>query len=184
MPWSKRHLIMPLARFINRLFFGIRLSDPQNGFRALSRQAAETIKIKSDGKAHCSEIIYQLFQEKFRVQEAPITVVPSLRPKIQRRPDYHQGFNRPKLNLSNMVTAIIALSSFFSSSAASSGRKPRKKSAATNFCSGSYSGWRRPRPSFSSSPWIGWLSPSAFPAAASISWSTSPSWLLIYFVSA
>ena len=75
MPKSKRYLIMPLARFINRLFFNIRLSDPQSGFRALNRTAAEKIKIKSDGKAHCSEIIYQLFRQKLRVQEVPITVL-------------------------------------------------------------------------------------------------------------
>jgi len=75
MPWSKKRLIMPLARLINRLFFGIRLSDPQNGFRALSRKAAQEIKIVSDGKAHCSEIIYQLFKRGLRVKEVPISVL-------------------------------------------------------------------------------------------------------------
>ncbi len=74
LPWSKEHLIMPLARGINRLFFNIRLSDPQSGFRALSRDAASKIKIQNDGMAHCSEILYQLMAKKIKVQEVPITV--------------------------------------------------------------------------------------------------------------
>lgn len=74
LPWSKKNIIHPLARLINRLFFDIRLSDPQSGFRALSRQTAQNLKIKSDGMAHCSEILYQLFKNKARVVEVPITV--------------------------------------------------------------------------------------------------------------
>jgi len=75
LPKVKEYVIMPLARFINLLFFNIRLSDPQSGFRALSRQSALDLKIENDGKAHCSEIIYILFKNKNRVIEVPITVI-------------------------------------------------------------------------------------------------------------
>ena len=75
LPKVKRHLIMPLARAINYLFFGIRLSDPQSGFRALSRQSAQQLKINNDGMAHCTEILHQLFANQNRVQEVPITVI-------------------------------------------------------------------------------------------------------------
>lgn len=75
LPIIKEKIIMPLARFINRLFFNIRLSDPQSGFRALNRQSALGLKIENDGMAHCSEIIYQLFKNKNRVVEVPITVI-------------------------------------------------------------------------------------------------------------
>ena len=43
-PLVKRIIIMPLARLINS-FFGIKLSDPQSGFRALNRKTLEKIKI-------------------------------------------------------------------------------------------------------------------------------------------
>ncbi len=66
---------MPLARFINRLFFNIRLTDPQSGFRALSRQSALKLKFENDGMAHCSEILYRLFKNNNRVVEVPITVI-------------------------------------------------------------------------------------------------------------
>lgn len=75
LPWNKEYLIMPLARLINRLFLGIKLSDPQSGFRALSRSSAEKINIENDGMAHCSEILYQLFKNRQKIKEVPITVI-------------------------------------------------------------------------------------------------------------
>jgi len=73
LPWSKAHIIMPLARGVNR-FLGIRLSDPQSGFRALSQKAAKEIEITQNGKAHCSEYIAEAFKKKLRIAEVPITV--------------------------------------------------------------------------------------------------------------
>ncbi len=75
LPKLKRNIIMPLARLANRLLFSIRLSDPQSGFRALSRSSALKLKIENDGMAHCSEIIQQLFKNKDRVVEVPIKVI-------------------------------------------------------------------------------------------------------------
>jgi glycosyltransferase involved in cell wall biosynthesis len=72
-PFTKRVIIMPLARLINRLF-GIKMSDPQSGFRALNRTTLEKIKIENRGMAHCSEILYKTFKTKARVIEVPITV--------------------------------------------------------------------------------------------------------------
>ncbi|MEI6835606.1 MAG: glycosyltransferase family 2 protein [Candidatus Falkowbacteria bacterium] len=72
-PYIKRVVIMPLARLINR-FFGITLSDPQSGFRALNRQTLSQIKIENRGMAHCSEILYKTFKSGARIVEVPITV--------------------------------------------------------------------------------------------------------------
>jgi glycosyltransferase involved in cell wall biosynthesis len=74
LPGLKKYLIIPIASLFNRLFLGIRLSDPQNGFRALSR-AAEMITIENRAMAHNSEIQFKAFQNKLRVVEVPITVV-------------------------------------------------------------------------------------------------------------
>jgi len=72
-PYTKRVIIMPLARFINRLF-GIKMSDPQSGFRALNKETLSQIKIENRGMAHCSEILYKTFKTKARIVEVPITV--------------------------------------------------------------------------------------------------------------
>ncbi|MFA6416977.1 MAG: glycosyltransferase family 2 protein [Patescibacteria group bacterium] len=75
LPAFKKQVIMPLARLINRWLFNIRLSDPQSGFRVLSRSAAEKIIITNDRMAHCSEILHQLFKNKIKTIEIPITVI-------------------------------------------------------------------------------------------------------------
>ncbi len=72
-PFAKRFVIMPLARFINRLF-GIKMSDPQSGFRAMNKETVSQIKIENRGMAHCSEILYKVVKTKARVIEVPITV--------------------------------------------------------------------------------------------------------------
>jgi glycosyltransferase involved in cell wall biosynthesis len=74
-PFSKKKLILPLARLINRIFFDLHFTDPQSGFRALSRPALEVIKIEQDGMSHCNEILIKIKQNKLRVIERPITVI-------------------------------------------------------------------------------------------------------------
>lgn len=73
-PWQKKYIIMPLAWVFTRLFLGIKLSDPQNGFRALGRHAAELIRIANREMAHNSEIQAAAFRLKLRIAEVPITV--------------------------------------------------------------------------------------------------------------
>jgi len=74
LPPLKKYVIMPLAQVFNRLVLGIKLSDPQNGFRALTREAAEKIKIANREMAHNSEIQAKAFRKKLRIVEVPITV--------------------------------------------------------------------------------------------------------------
>lgn len=75
LPPVKKYLIMPLARTFTRVILGIKLSDPQNGFRAMNRLAAEKIRINNREMAHNSEIQIKAFKEKLKVAEVPITVI-------------------------------------------------------------------------------------------------------------
>lgn len=75
MPWIKKNIYFPIARVVNYFFARIRLTDPQSGFRALSRRSAEQIVIEHDGRAHCSEILFKVHALKLRVKEVPITVI-------------------------------------------------------------------------------------------------------------
>lgn len=72
-PKIKNNLIFPIARIVN-LFLGIRLTDPQNGFRAFSKKAAQFVQISNDGAAHCSEISAKAFKHKLKIKEIPIFV--------------------------------------------------------------------------------------------------------------
>lgn len=75
MPALKKKFIMPLARLMNFIFFNIKFSDPQCGFRAMTAGAAQKIIIEQDGMAHCTEILAKAHINNFRAKEVPITVI-------------------------------------------------------------------------------------------------------------
>jgi len=75
MPFLKRYFIMPLAKAVNKLFFNINLTDPQSGFRAMSAEAARKISWRQDRMAHCSEIMFEVKKNNFKVKEIPIRVI-------------------------------------------------------------------------------------------------------------
>ncbi len=74
-PAFKKNIIMPLAKLFNFIFFGIKTSDPQSGFRAMTKEVAEKIKIENNRMAHCTEILAKAHKYKFRIKEVPITVL-------------------------------------------------------------------------------------------------------------
>ncbi|MCF7819917.1 MAG: glycosyltransferase family 2 protein [Candidatus Pacebacteria bacterium] len=74
-PKFKTYIIYPLARTINRIFLNVKTTDPQNGFRALSKTALQKIRIDNDGMAHCSEILYKTKKAGLKFKEVPVTVI-------------------------------------------------------------------------------------------------------------
>ena len=74
-PKIKRYLIIPLAHLVNRVFFGIKLTDPQSGLRAFTAEVNAKLNWREDGMAHCSEILALAHQNHLRIKEVPITVI-------------------------------------------------------------------------------------------------------------
>jgi glycosyltransferase involved in cell wall biosynthesis len=74
-PKFKKKIIMPIAKIFNNIFFGIKTSDPQNGFRAMTKEAILKIKIENDRMAHCTEILAKAFKYKLKIKEIPIKVI-------------------------------------------------------------------------------------------------------------
>ena len=74
-PWTKKYILFPIARLVNYVLLGVKLTDPQSGFRAFNRKAMENISIEQDGSAHCSEILYKANINKLKIKEAPMTVI-------------------------------------------------------------------------------------------------------------
>lgn len=70
-----RRVVLKLAVLFTRLFSGVRVTDAHNGLRALSRRAAERIRITQDRMAHASEILDQVRLAGLRYREVPVTVV-------------------------------------------------------------------------------------------------------------
>jgi len=75
MPSIKKRIIMPLARLVNKYFFGVTLTDPQSGFRAFTPKAYAKINWQQDGMAHASEILGKSTHSGLAVIEVPITVI-------------------------------------------------------------------------------------------------------------
>ncbi|MBI1914034.1 MAG: glycosyltransferase family 2 protein [Planctomycetes bacterium] len=73
MPRS-RWLVLKLGVLFTRLFSRIKVSDTHNGFRALSRRAAQTIRITQNRMAHASEILDQIRQHDLSFCEVPVVI--------------------------------------------------------------------------------------------------------------
>jgi glycosyltransferase involved in cell wall biosynthesis len=75
MPAFKKKVIMPVARLVNRFLLGVKLTDPQSGFRALTAEAWRKISIEQKGMAHTSEILFKIVKNKIKIKEVPIKVI-------------------------------------------------------------------------------------------------------------
>ncbi len=74
LPWSKRHLILPISRLIERLLTGVSLTDSHNGFRVLSGRALNLIRLTQDRMAHNSECVAALKHLQLAFIEYPVEV--------------------------------------------------------------------------------------------------------------
>lgn len=71
---SIRRLVLKLAVIFTRLFSGIKVTDAHNGFRALSRTAAQKINITQDRMAHASEILDEIVKHNLKYLELPVQI--------------------------------------------------------------------------------------------------------------
>ena len=69
-----RRFVLKLAVQFTRITSGVQLSDAHNGFRLLTRKAAQQIKLKQNRMAHASEIINQIAVLGLKTAEAPVTI--------------------------------------------------------------------------------------------------------------
>ncbi len=74
-PWLKRTILLPVARWINYALTGLKLSDVHNGFRVLSRRASTRICINQDRMAHNTEIPAQIKKYHLAWAEYPVEVI-------------------------------------------------------------------------------------------------------------
>lgn len=73
-PHSKK-ITLKLGILFTYFFSGLKLTDTHNGFRALSRDAAQKILITQDKMAHASEIVDEIKKKKIKFKEIPVTVI-------------------------------------------------------------------------------------------------------------
>jgi polyprenyl-phospho-N-acetylgalactosaminyl synthase len=69
-----RKLVLKGGVLFTRLVSNVRVTDTHNGFRALSRSAAQKIKITHNRMAHASEIYDRIREHHLRFVEVPVTI--------------------------------------------------------------------------------------------------------------
>lgn len=73
MPMHRR-IVLKLGVLFTRAVSFVAVTDTHNGFRALSRSAAQAIKITQDRMAHASEILDEIYRRKLKYREVPVTI--------------------------------------------------------------------------------------------------------------
>lgn len=73
-PWTKRYILGPIGRIVDRIFGSVRLSDAHNGFRILTKKALDDVRIRQSGMAHASEIPALVKKHNLSYIEVPVSV--------------------------------------------------------------------------------------------------------------
>ncbi|MGN0866582.1 MAG: glycosyltransferase family 2 protein [Oligosphaeraceae bacterium] len=69
-----RRTLLKLARGVNGILTGLWLTDAHNGFRLLTPQALEAIRLQEDRMAHATEILLQIRRKNLAFRELPVHV--------------------------------------------------------------------------------------------------------------
>ena len=73
-PWTKKHLIIPIARIINFLFSGLWLTDAHNGLRAFRAAVGDKLYLSHDHMAHATEYLQLVKKNRLRYIEVGVNV--------------------------------------------------------------------------------------------------------------
>lgn len=93
-----RFILLKAAIVFTRVISGIKVTDAHNGFRALSKTAAQKIKITQDGMAHASEILDEIIKNNLRYKEIPVQI---------KYTDYSKNKGQSSLNSINILKELL-----------------------------------------------------------------------------
>ncbi len=95
---KKRRRLLRIARIVNFILTGVKLTDAHNGFRAMNRTAGACMKIRENRMAHASEILILVRKNKLRYTECATHIVYS---------DYSKQKGQSPFNAINIVIDLI-----------------------------------------------------------------------------
>jgi len=71
---AMKKMALKAGAVFNWMVYGIKLSDAHNGFRALSRRAAQKMDITADKMEHASEILDEIRKKNISYKEVPVII--------------------------------------------------------------------------------------------------------------
>jgi len=72
MPWLHRFVGTPFLSSIFHILYGHKIGDINCGMRAISRQALDSLELKTTGMEFASEMIVRAVKKKLKIKEIPI----------------------------------------------------------------------------------------------------------------
>lgn len=93
-----RQIIIRGGIVFTKMLSQINVTDTHNGFRALSKKAAEEIEIHQDRMAHASEILDQITKKNLKYVERPVTITYT---------DYSKAGGQGNLNAVKIAARMI-----------------------------------------------------------------------------
>lgn len=108
MPLAHRLLGTPMLNFLLWLFFGIRISDSQSGFRALKKSTFENLCLKTNGMEFATEMLIKAKKNNLKIKEIPITYA-QRKGSSKLRP-YKDGFAHLKYILMQVPLSLYFMS--------------------------------------------------------------------------
>ena len=71
---TSRKIILAISRFVTRMLYGIKVSDPHNGYRVIEINDFKKIKLTADGMHYANEVNEQLKKNKIKYKELPVHI--------------------------------------------------------------------------------------------------------------
>ena len=73
MPRMRKFILM-LSRIVTWIFYGVKVSDPHNGYRVIRISALRKITLESDGMHYANEFNEQIWRHKLSFVEVPVHI--------------------------------------------------------------------------------------------------------------
>jgi glycosyltransferase involved in cell wall biosynthesis len=99
MPWLHRYIGNPILTYTLNKFYGTRVSDAHTGFRAITREVLQRLKINSTGMEFASELLVKAAYAGLRIKEVPITYYPRPQGTSSKLRSFRDGWKHLKLML-------------------------------------------------------------------------------------
>jgi hypothetical protein len=69
-----RKIILRIAKFVTRIFYGANISDPHNGYRVISLSILRKFVITADGMHYANELNEQIKRHHMKYREVPVHI--------------------------------------------------------------------------------------------------------------
>lgn len=99
MPWMHRWFGNPALSFIGRLFFRSPVTDFQCGLRGFTREAFDSMQLKSPGMEFATEIVVRATLCELKIAQVPITLHPDGRTRPPHLRSWRDGWRNLRFML-------------------------------------------------------------------------------------